>query len=157
MFEDIPNLLISIIALSIAIMSLLISLKTRRLNSSFTLSDGFNEINKLALLDEKNLLILDELYFPDLVSQDIATKRKRWAIFISLNVVEHAFIAKRHKAIDAAVAEPIIENLLHYLLQSDEVKKTLHRGYWDKDFKKHAFKMIDKTHNIYMASNVNWQ
>jgi hypothetical protein len=137
----------SIAALVIAIISLYISLQTRKLNSSSTLSDAYNKINTLALSDDKNLVVLDRLYFPELVDQDIEEKRKRWATFISLNAIEHTFIANRYKAIDPHVATPILDNLLKTLLQSKEVQDTLDLGYWDTKFTKHAKKIIAESHN----------
>ena len=131
-------------ALIIAIISLLIARKVNRLDANEKVTSGFDSIVELALSNDKNLNSMDALFFPELKSEKIEAKRKRWCAYYILNSVERAYNAKKNKVLDSIHADPIVNNMLKNVFTNSEVKEAFEHGHYDPAFIKHAKLIISE-------------
>jgi hypothetical protein len=105
----------------------------KRLEHTRHTTDAFNFVNKVAVLNDANLIAIDTLGRADVV-EDIEVRRKRWCSFIWLEALQETFMALKHNMIDERYAEQALQQQLRIILKDADVYWLVCNRGFDPDF-----------------------
>jgi hypothetical protein len=132
------GLIASLVALTLSVVSFMVSSRVLRLHSTERVTSAFNELLLSAMSDSETRAALHMLMLPDQVNDDDATKRQRLIAYYILNTLQHSFLAHQGRLMDPGEADPILSTLLQALLRSDAGSDALERGSYHPAFKRYA-------------------
>jgi hypothetical protein len=126
----------SVLALGTFVLSYVIwkaSVRASRADFTRSMQDYWNTINSLALSDDELLRIADTLNGPNIASDSIETRKRRWFSFFYINAFHTTFLAMESGLLERAYALQTLEQLMVPILADDDFfRLTQERGYHSK-------------------------
>jgi hypothetical protein len=127
------QLILAAVALVISIYLLLTERRAGRVQTHQAMLESFNELQRIALENDDNLQALAEVAYPQW--KDKPADFRRFLLGLRMmNSLEQLHVARKHKSIDAELADNIITVLMATLVQNQVVRDfVINRGTYDKE------------------------